>query len=153
QPLANHLREVARLAEELAREAWPNLAGDGEQLRREKEAFQLAARWAGFLHDLGKYRREFQLKLEFESRGERAPVPREATYHKQAEAAKALEAKHGPVAFAIAGHHGGLPNPNGPSGLDNLVADSSGRAAANTIWPTAVQDCPELASLSLRPPP
>ena len=36
--------------------------------------------------------------------------PRERTYHKQAGAAKAYFLGDIPVAFAVAGHHGGIPN-------------------------------------------
>jgi CRISPR-associated endonuclease/helicase Cas3 len=150
QPLAQHLLAVARLAQRFASEARPVLVNDGVELRRENEALSRAAYCAGLLHDLGKYRREFQLKLLFESKGQRAPVPRESTYHKQAGAAKAFDAGNGPVAFAIAGHHGGLPDRIGSNGLDGLVAGPCGRTVASSIWPTAVQDCPDLVSASLQ---
>jgi CRISPR-associated endonuclease/helicase Cas3 len=102
-----------------------------------------AAYAAGLLHDLGKYRPEFQRYL----RG--LPVSREATYHKQAGAAKAFDSHHGPVAFAVAGHHGGIPD---HAALTDLVKGPSGRAVATAVWLQAKEDLPALASISLNPP-
>src|SRR5215813_12840423 len=82
QWLAEHLRSVAELARCLAHRACPHDPDLAD-----------AAFASGLLHDLGKYRPEFQLML----RGTR--VQRERTYHKQAGAAKAFQARNGPVAF------------------------------------------------------
>ena len=133
QPLREHLREVARHAEQFARQARPD-----------DDLFAEAARSAGLLHDLGKYRIEFQQMLM----GLRPP--REKTYHKQAGAAKAALARNSPVAFAIAGHHGGIPN---LADLKGAIAGPSGSAVLEAIWGNATLDCPELLGVSLRPLP
>jgi CRISPR-associated endonuclease/helicase Cas3 len=133
QPLHEHLEQVAQLAFQRAQAARP---GD--------ESLSVVAYAAGLLHDLGKYRAEFQAYLRSES------VPREQTYHKQAGAAKAFGARNGPVAFAIAGHHGGLPD---RSALQDLVMGSSGQPVAAAVWADATRDCPALADLPLESPP
>src|SRR5262245_24087331 len=86
QPLADHLRNVAEVARELTRRACPH-----------DPDLAATAYAAGLLHDLGKYRPQFQLMI----RG--VPVQKETTYHKQAGAAKAFDARNSPAAFAIAG--------------------------------------------------
>src|SRR5690606_28905006 len=92
-PLSAHLRGVAELAGRFAGEARPDDAGFAE-----------AAHAAGLLHDLGKYRPEFQELLRgLRCRGE-------STWHKQTGAAQAALLKRTDAAFAIAGHHGGLPD-------------------------------------------
>ncbi len=93
---------------------------------------------AGWLHDLGKYRAEFQEML----RG--LHPSNENTYHKQAGAAKAFVARHAPVAFAIAGHHGGLPD---RADLKDAANGDSGLAVANSVWSIACRENPELSSL------
>jgi CRISPR-associated endonuclease/helicase Cas3 len=124
QRLAAHLRGVGKLARQFAAAARP---GD--------ENFANAAAFAGYLHDLGKYRREFQLLLQ-----DRHPK-NELTRHKQAGAAVAADQRRVDVAFAIAGHHGGLPDRDA---LKDLIAGPSGRALAKSIWSTAAADFPEL---------
>ena len=131
QPLREHLREVARHAEQFARQARPD-----------DDLFAEAARSVGLLHDVGKYRIEFQQMLM----GLRPP--REKTYHKQAGAAKAALARNNPVAFAIAGHHGGIPN---LADLKGAIAGPSGSAVLKAVWDDATHDCPELHGLSLPP--
>jgi CRISPR-associated endonuclease/helicase Cas3 len=128
QLLNDHLIGVARLARSMAQGARPSDA-----------ALDDAAYAAGLLHDLGKYRPEFQLMI-------RGLQPRnEKTYHKQAGAAKAADTVNLPVSFAIAGHHGGIPD---TAGLKGAVTDPSGRAVAAAIWDKAVLDCPDLAAIS-----
>ncbi len=129
QLLHEHLKQVALGAADRAREACPT-----------DIHLVAAAHAAGLLHDLGKYRPEFQQMLE------KLPVPREQTYHKQAGAAKAFDGRNAPVAFAVAGHHGGML---GPAALKDLVAGPSGRPVAAAVWATAVSDCPPLGSLCL----
>lgn len=122
QRLAHHLANVARIARRFAEETRP---GDSR--------FADAAEWAGWLHDLGKYRPEFQEMLD----GTRAKG--ESTRHKQAGAAVAYNQKRYDLAFVIAGHHGGIPD---KQGLKELIAAGTEVAQAN--WPIAVSDCPEL---------
>jgi CRISPR-associated endonuclease/helicase Cas3 len=133
QRLNQHLVAVAALAEEKAKTASPS-----------NESFAAAARTAGLLHDLGKYRSEFQLYI----RG--ITVPKEMTYHKQAGAAKAAYSRNSPVAFAIAGHHGGMPN---KADLLSLVRGASGQPVAEAVWHSAVEDCPELGTAAPTPLP
>lgn len=95
QPLKDHLQNVAALARRFAEAARP---GDNE--------FAGTAYSAGLLHDLGKYRAEFQAYL----RGElKASV---STQHAVYGAAWALweDPNLFPVAFGVAGHHAGLHN-------------------------------------------
>lgn len=89
--LCDHLQSVGALACDFARDANP--------------AFAKAALWAGLLHDLGKYRDEFQayLREERESSAE--------THHAVYGAALAFQKKWLGLAFAIAGHHAGLHDP------------------------------------------
>jgi CRISPR-associated endonuclease/helicase Cas3 len=133
QLLADHLRRVARLARARAGRASP---GDA--------SLALAADAAGLLHDLGKFRPEFQRYIR------NLPVPREKTYHKQAGAAVAADARHWPLAFAIAGHHGGVPD--SADLRQTLAHGDAARPVARAVWPDAVADCPELARLTLEVP-
>src|SRR2546427_12047791 len=99
--LADHLRGVGQLAAEFAAQMNPELIE--------------AARWAGLLHDVGKYRDEFQayLRKERESSIE--------THHAVYGAALAFRRKWLGLTLAIAGHHAGLHN---LAGLQNdLQAD------------------------------
>jgi CRISPR-associated endonuclease/helicase Cas3 len=85
EPLDTHLRNVAALAKQFA-----GVFDSGE--------------WgylAGLWHDLGKYREEFQRRLQ--GSGEQAE-------HAGAGAALAVERSALPLAFVIAGHHSGLAN-------------------------------------------
>jgi CRISPR-associated endonuclease/helicase Cas3 len=97
QLLAEHLVGVARRAEHLALET-----GAGE-------AFAAAARWAGVLHDVGKYQHDFQRMLLDVAAGR----PKSRVPHSAHGAAIALDALAADVAFAVAGHHAGLPAPQG----------------------------------------
>ena len=133
QPLRDHLHEVAKLARHFAEAACPN-----------DPVLADAAFAAGLLHDLGKYRVEFQQMIR------KIPVQKEKTWHKQAGAATAAFANAEPSAFAIAGHHGGIPN---KADLISSVKGESGKAVADAVWPNAVVDCPEFARLTLQPPP
>ena len=124
QPLNEHLRQVGALAEGFAKEAKP---GDSD--------FHFAARTAGLLHDLGKYTSEFQRKIRGAAN---LRAPHSAHGAAIARRAKALEA-----AFAISGHHAGLPNPKGgKAGLWERTREVDG--TLDGLWCTAVNDCPEL---------
>lgn len=133
QPLRDHLANVARLAMSRMHSAVPFLP-----------ALSSIAEAAGCLHDLGKYRDDFQRLLLGLS------VQRERTWHKQAGAAKAIASRNVPVAFAIAGHHGGLPD---RAQLKEATSGPSGTPVANSVWATAVDDCPALAHVDLASPP
>lgn len=90
QTIQQHLEGTARRAQEFARPF-----GGGSQ-----------ARLAGLLHDIGKYSDAFQRRLE-------GGMPVD---HSTAGAQIACQRQHPEVAFAVAGHHGGLPD--GGSALD-----------------------------------
>lgn len=106
QPLATHLAEVARLSGE----------------RGKKFSAERAAALAGLLHDLGKYTREFQGRLDGGVRVD----------HATAGAREVLSLAPSPtdrmiaeiVAHAIAGHHTGLPDSvGGAASLRERVKD------------------------------
>jgi len=104
--LKDHLRSVGVLARRFAETANPWLVEP--------------AQWAGMLHDLGKYRDEFQayLREERESSVE--------THHAVYGAALAFQRRWPGLAFAIAGHHAGLHD---LSQLQALVNDEKYKAA------------------------
>lgn len=104
--LSEHLKSVGDLARRFAEENNIDLSD--------------AAYWAGVLHDLGKYRDEFQqyLRAERESSTE--------THHAVYGAALAYQQGWLGPAFAIAGHHAGLHDLNE---LQTLVMGTTYRTA------------------------
>jgi CRISPR-associated endonuclease/helicase Cas3 len=100
-----------------------HLHGVGALARRFAEAANVLlaepAQWAGMLHDLGKYRDEFQAYL----RQERASSVE--THHAVYGAALAFQRRWPGLAFAIAGHHAGLHD---LSQLQALVTDEKYKA-------------------------
>jgi CRISPR-associated endonuclease/helicase Cas3 len=90
QVLSTHLRNVAELAKRFAGPL--GLAAEGQTV--------------GLLHDLGKYRAEFQQYLHKERKAG------SDTHHAIYGAAHAFSSEWLPHAFAIAGHHAGLPDQN-----------------------------------------
>jgi CRISPR-associated endonuclease/helicase Cas3 len=95
QLLSTHLRNVADLAQRFA-----------EPLGLAAEAWL-----AGLLHDLGKFRAEFQQYLRNERKA--GSDTHHAIYGAALAWARALALQDAlPQAFAIAGHHAGLPNAN-----------------------------------------
>ncbi len=105
--LHEHLRGVGALARGFAAAANPQLA--------------TVAYRAGLLHDLGKYREEFQEYLRAERPGS------VDTHHAVYGAALAFQRRWLGLAFAIAGHHAGLHD---LSQLQTLVRDEKYQATA-----------------------
>jgi len=102
-------------------------------------SFETPTKIAGWLHDLGKYRPEFQDHLFGR------PVCRDRTYHKQAGASKAALLDYIPAAFAIAGHHGGMP---ARADLQGAVRGANGRVVVEQVWEIACRENPALSSLA-----
>jgi CRISPR-associated endonuclease/helicase Cas3 len=117
QPLAEHLSEVAELA---ARFAEPCTCGR-------------AARIAGLLHDLGKYHRDFQRRLD----GDAVRVE-----HSIAGAALILSLAKTPhdkaiaelIAHAIAGHHAGLADRIGDGSSLNGRLEAADLSSLDQAW-------------------
>jgi len=81
---------------------------DSTAERAERFASPFAMKWgrlAGRLHDAGKYRKAFQ---EYLASGYDHTGPK--VDHSSVGALIALDRRAGPLAFVIAGHHGGLAN-------------------------------------------
>jgi CRISPR-associated endonuclease/helicase Cas3 len=127
QLMTKHLVNVSRIAESMIRTA----LGDDD--------LAASCSVAGLLHDLGKYRPEFQQMLLG------LKPPRNKTFHKQAGAAKAEMLRNLPVAFAIAGHHGGIPN---KTDLESAILSDNGLAVVEQVWEVACEDLPELKTLA-----
>ena len=104
QLLREHLLNVARLAKKFARP----LGLDPE------------AELAGLLHDLGKYRAEFQEYLRHERKAGAD------THHAIYGAAHAFTSEMLPQAFAVAGHHAGLQT--------NTTSPTQSKARSMTRW-------------------
>jgi CRISPR-associated endonuclease/helicase Cas3 len=94
QPLREHLRNVAALARTFAEEACP---GNG--------LFAETAYLAGLLHDMGKYRVEFQERLLGKRQRDK-----ESAHAVYGAAAACIRFNSLAIAFSIAGHHAGLHN-------------------------------------------
>ena len=105
QRLIDHLRQTAGLAKDFA------------------EAFN-AGHWAycaGILHDLGKYSKEFQNKLHCAAADPMSKEARRRVDHSGAGGRYAWglwDAAGKILAYAIMGHHGGLPDGKRPDGSD-----------------------------------
>jgi len=101
QTLEEHLRQTAEIARDFT-SSW--LAGDWGYL-------------SGIWHDIGKYSKEFQCKINAEG-GEKAHIKVDHSTAGAKHAAELLKDKGigKVIAYVIAGHHGGLP--------DGISADS-----------------------------
>jgi CRISPR-associated endonuclease/helicase Cas3 len=125
QRLSDHLENVAFIAADLANAARP---GD--------EPFRVAAQLAGRLHDLGKYTDCFQ-KMIRTGKG-RCP-------HSAHGAAIAIDSKSPDVAFAVAGHHAGIPDLSGGTGTLQVRLKEA-MAEALSLRTCASSDSPLLTS-------
>ncbi|MCU1335414.1 MAG: cas3 [Bryobacterales bacterium] len=129
QPLAGHLRDVAKLARSLAECAAPQY----------KHFHELAER-CGLLHDYGKYSDCFQRMI---TTGEgRCPH----AIHGAVMAFHALGSPH--IAAAIAGHHAGIPDLGECRDRINKSQDEAER-----LRDRAVVDSSEIAKLLSEPAP
>ncbi len=126
QPLRDHLAGVAKLAQDLADDT-----GVGD--------LSPAAAAAGWLHDLGKYRESFQDFI-------RGLSPRGSKQHKEAGAAWAARNQNLPLAFAVLGHHGGIPDKDCAVAA---VKGPDGMAVVKEVEALALRECPELGGLSI----
>lgn len=105
------------MCEHAQEECYAHISEDGTRTQTVLEHLQntaaLAARFAepfggenqayiaGFLHDIGKYSKAFQRRLKGSS---------ERVDHSTAGAIEAFAMRQPEIAFAVAGHHGGLPD-------------------------------------------
>lgn len=96
QPLKEHIENVGERAAQFA------AAFDAAEHGRE----------AGLLHDIGKYSSKGQKR-------QRDPEHTAKVDHSSAGAQKAFRRKDPMAAFAVAGHHGGLPDMGGKSAADD----------------------------------
>lgn len=99
QSLKAHLRCVADRARQFARPL----------------GLDVEAELAGLLHDVGKYAVRFQARLQ-------NPAAIHGVNHWAAGAVSALESKLWSVAFAVDGHHTGIPALRGAESLDQTRA-------------------------------
>jgi CRISPR-associated endonuclease/helicase Cas3 len=127
QILSEHLQNVAALAKRLAEQTGvPGLS--------------VTAEAAGWLHDLGKYRESFQDYI-------RGLPPKGSKAHKEAGAAWAARSGNLPLAFAILGHHYGIPDSD--KAKEAVKHETDGMTLVHLIEPIARQDCPGLNELLL----
>lgn len=112
QSLKDHLRGVADCARQFARPL----------------DLEVEAELAGLLHDVGKYAARFQARL-------RNPAAIHGVNHWAAGAVSAVEGKLWSVAFAVDGHHTGIPALRGAESLEQTRAKfgDSTRAAAGGV--------------------
>ncbi len=96
------------------------------------------AGYTGLLHDFGKYSADFQDRI----RGAKKRAP-----HSGYGAAAASSLGMDPVAFAVAGHHAGIPN---RVGLKGILEEWRGPALS--LCQIAKEDCTALGSLLERRP-
>lgn len=141
QLLAEHLENVARLAEQLARLAAP-----------ESALLHRLAHLSGMLHDYGKYTECFQqMILSGKGRCPHAIYGALAAFNGNG----LVQRWTGPAVFAIAGHHAGLP---GASTLGDRLAGKQQESKfqqieAKRIWSRAIEDQPGIAQLFSKSPP
>ena len=131
-------RYYAHSAPDLPETAWQGLKDHLDGVAGIAEGFGVplniaaAARAAGLLHDLGKYAPAFQARLHGDTT---------AVDHSTAGAAEIIRLTSGfdsligqLIAFAIAGHHSGLPDRIGESGTLNARLARFDASALDPIW-------------------
>jgi CRISPR-associated endonuclease/helicase Cas3 len=116
QVLKDHLHAVGELAADFARPF----------------GAEHAARLAGLLHDLGKYTKGFQARLEGGKRVDHATagafeIRRLARTQDERMLAEI-------IAYGIAGHHAGLPNNTGGASLADRLEDFPSREPLDLVW-------------------
>lgn len=126
QRLSEHLENVAAIAGKLAHAARPDDA-----------SFQTTVELAGRLHDFGKYTDCFQ-KMIRSGEGR--------CQHSGHGAVIANDTGYPDAAFAIAGHHAGIPDITGGAGTLNVRIKDS-REEAEFLRARASEDCPALVPL------
>jgi CRISPR-associated endonuclease/helicase Cas3 len=126
------------LGAEFAVDAKGSLVSAATNESAEREGFELLARYAGLLHDVGKYQQEFQSYLRASAKKEPHPkVP-----HAPFGAASALASVGLPNAFVIAGHHQGLPD---TAALRRYRLQW--KSEKDRIWESATKNCAELKTI------
>ncbi|PYF01374.1 CRISPR-associated Cas3 family helicase [Rhodopseudomonas faecalis] len=133
EPLLQHLQEVAALARQFG-----DKFGGGN-----------AAELAGLLHDLGKYAAAFQayIRRQRSHGGDHASAGAQQVI-KLATGINGLVARL--LAYAIAGHHGGLPDQLGSSGLDDRLKKPL--EPLDAIWRSELQlNAPALLPTPFKP--
>jgi CRISPR-associated endonuclease/helicase Cas3 len=140
EELRDHLRKVARRAKEFAQAS-----------RREDTALAAAAEAAGLLHDLGKYQKEWQQYLKDCVAG-REPTSIPHAIHGAAYAAFQMD--NLAIALVIAGHHAGLHDCDGLTGLaQNLLRDENRlKTILDRIMPEAQREFQKLPGGELPDP-
>ena len=128
QSLKDHLENVSKLTEKFAVDA----GGDRD--------FQKAAKYAGYLHDIGKYG-SFQERIRLLAAGEHAQPVRHAFIG----ALLAFE-KMKSVSFAVLGHHAGIHD-YADLNLDNECSKNQEEVARLTADENVQIECPWLAHL------
>jgi CRISPR-associated endonuclease/helicase Cas3 len=130
QRLRTHLVEVGKLAREFGLEC----SG--------REDFARRAEAAGLLHDLGKYQDKFQKLLHGEVKSAPHSIYGAAAAYWKSDTAGV------DVSFAVAGHHGGMPD---LATLKDRIKQA--KEDTEALWRRAAQDSPELLACFAPPEP
>lgn len=129
--LIEHLKAVASDGMKLAEQALP-----GNSILKDQ------AQICGYWHDLGKFRQGFQDYLN------KLPVSPELRYHKQAGALLARQQSQIMACFAIAGHHGGIPD---LATLQEMIKSEAAKQCLAEATQQAYAKAPELFANTVAP--
>ncbi|SRR5579884_232066 len=136
QPLAAHLISVAKMARQFATTAHP-----------QDISFHEEATVCGLLHDYGKYTDCFQQRI-ITGKGRCAHAIHGAQLAILNQDGKLIRPHLLSAAFAIAGHHSGLPDWQGASGsLQHRLKAKEHIEESFLIRDHAIQDCSEIRAL------